>query len=212
MGIGCHCRYHGVSRTVLSSLILALLLFSGPSIAYGNFDATTIGTYGDITVMEVTGSYDANASDQQVNALPRKIIAQEFYSTHPDDYDFIVIYANFDFSMPTGAVAFYQGVRNDVQGIGKLIFDNSASYGSDGQLQGTIDMGNVANLESDPFDPDFSTTMGILCHELLHRWAAYVKFEKWDGTPDSTDLLGKDLSHWSYLLDTNGSLLYGNDW
>jgi hypothetical protein len=61
--------------------------------------------------------------------------------------------------MPAGAVAFYQGVRNDVQGIGKKLFDNSAQYGSQGQLQGTIDMGNVANLVSDPFDPGFSTTM-----------------------------------------------------
>ncbi|MBI4697887.1 MAG: hypothetical protein HY758_02980 [Nitrospirae bacterium] len=28
----------------------------------------------------------------------------------------------------------------------------------------------------------------------------------------STALLGKDNRHWSYLLDSDASVLYGNDW
>ena len=29
---------------------------------------------------------------------------------------------------------------------------------------------------------------------------------------NSTAILGKDGSHWSFLLDSNASLMYGNDW
>jgi len=45
----------------------------------------------------------------------------------------------------------------------------------------------------------------------MHRWGAYAHFRKTGGTT-STALLGKDGSHWSYLLDTQGSFMYGNGW
>jgi len=49
-----------------------------------------------------------------------------------------------------------------------------------------------------------------LSHEFLHRWGAGARFKNADGTLNA-GLLGRDGSHWSYLLDTNGSVLYGND-
>lgn len=53
-------------------------------------------------------------------------------------------------------------------------------------LQGTIDMGEVSVL-------------------------AAVRFKNVDGSMNSS-LLGKDAAHWSYLLDSKGSLMYGNGW
>lgn len=50
-----------------------------------------------------------------------------------------------------------------------------------------------------------------LNHEVMHRYGAYVKFKNPDGSLNSS-LLGKDSTHWSYLLDTQGSLMYGNGW
>jgi hypothetical protein len=49
-------------------------------------------------------------------------------------------------------------VQNDVQNIGRAIFDASAQYGSGGALQGVM----VINFASN----------GPTLHELMHRWAA----------------------------------------
>jgi len=65
-----------------------------------DFTAKTIGDYGNVTVMEVTGNYDAKNPDGSVNDIPRQIIAKEFFKTHKDVYDFLVIFSNFDFEMP----------------------------------------------------------------------------------------------------------------
>ncbi|MEW6108581.1 MAG: carboxypeptidase regulatory-like domain-containing protein [Nitrospirota bacterium] len=176
------------------------------------FKATTIGDYGSVTVMEVTGNYDAKNPDGSMNYLPRQEIAKEFYKNHQDQYDFFVIFSNFDFLMPApDAKAFYLEVRNDVQGIGKPISDDSASYGSNSVLQGIIDMGNLSNLGINPADPKFEETLTNLSHEQMHRWGASVKFRDLNNNISSA-LIGKDGAHWSYLLDTDGSVLYGNDW
>ena len=178
-----------------------------------SFIVTTVGDYGNIAVMEVTGNYDAKNPDNTLNDFSRQQIAKEFIRTHQDQYDFLVIVSNFDFAMPdVNAKAFYLEVKNDTQGIAKTVFDNSAAFGSSGKLQGTIDMGNIANLGVNPLDPvKFETTLDTLAHEQLHRWGAGVKFKNPDGTLNNA-LFGKDNVHWSYLLDTDGSLEYGNDW
>ena len=196
-------------RTVLICLILFLIPTLSPA---REFTADTIGDYGNVTVMEVTGNYDAKKPDGTVNDIPRQVIAKEFFRLHKDEYDFLVIYSNFDFQMPDeDTKAFYLGVKNDTEGIGQKVFDNSNLYGSSGKLQGIIDMGDISNLVTDPLAPEFEETLSILAHEYMHRWGAYVKFKDADGAV-SPAILGQDDSHWSFLLDTGGSVLYGNDW
>jgi hypothetical protein len=176
------------------------------------FTAKSIGDYGSVAVMEVAGNYDALNPDGTINALPRQEIAKEFLSSHQDDYDFLVIFSNFGFAMPEAeAEGFYLQVKNDTLGIGQQFFDNSALFGSDGKLQGTIDMGNISTLVTDPSDPRFEDTLAVLSHEMAHRWASHVKFRDSGGNL-STALLGKDGTHWSFSLDSGGSVLYGNEW
>ncbi len=191
-------------------ILVCMLFLVFPSFAQ-DFTVKNIGDYGNVTVMEASGNYDAELPDGTSNVEPRQLIAREFLKTHKDEYDFLVIFTNFSFRMPKDAVAFYQGVRNDVRGIGQQIFDNSSLYGSNGKLQGTIDMGSMDSICTDPMDPVYEFTLGTLAHEMLHRWAAYVKFRDWNNNA-SNALIGKDGSHWSYLLDTKGSLEYGNQW
>ncbi len=171
----------------------------------------TIGEYGNITVIEITGNYDAKNPDGSINTIPRQEVAKEFLRLHPDQYDFMVIFSNFDFAMPeTNARAFYHEVKNSTQGIGKLLFNNSDLYGST-KLQGTIDMGNISNVISNPITTGFDDTIDTLAHEQMHRWGASIKFRDPYGN-DSTALQGKDGTHWSFLLDSEASVLYGNDW
>jgi len=192
--------------------LCVVLLFAPLSFA-DDFTAHHLGDYGNVTVMEVNGNYNAKLPDGTLNAVPRQAIAKEFFRTHKDEYDFVTIFTNFDFTMPEDnkAQGFYEGVKNDVKGIGKEIYDNTALYGSIGRLQGTIDMGNLSGKVINPLDPGFDETIMILSHEMQHQWGAYVHFKDATGNVSSA-LLGRDGSHWSYLLDTKASVMYGNQW
>jgi hypothetical protein len=176
------------------------------------FSAVTLGDYGNVTVMETTGNYDAKNPDGSINTLPRQEIAKEFFRLHPDEYDFLIIFSNFVYAMPEPeAKGFYLEVKNDTLGIGRSVFDNTDFFGSNGKLQGIIDMGNVVTLITDPRDPNFEDTINTLIHEQMHRWGSYVRFRDTDGSIKA-DLLGKDASHWSFLFDSGASLHYGNAW
>ncbi|MBI5676506.1 MAG: hypothetical protein HZC48_11915 [Nitrospirae bacterium] len=178
--------------------------------APAGFTATTIGDYGNVTVMEVTGNYDAKNFDGSINSIPRQEITKEFYRQHSDTYDFFVIFSNFDFLMPeAGAKGFYLEVKNSTEGIGKTLFDSSSFFGSNGKLQGTIDMGNILSRAT-LLDANFDDNVDTITHEQLHRWGANVRFR--DGAADSTALIGRHGNHWSYLLDSDASVHYGNDW
>jgi flagellar hook assembly protein FlgD/Tol biopolymer transport system component len=196
----------GIAIAMILSLVIP------PRTYAADFTARSLADYGNVTVMEVSGNYDADNPDGTVNAVPRQVIAKEFFRTHKDEYDFLVIFTNFDFQMPAKEVqAFYEGVRNDALGIGVDMFDNTSLYGSNGKLQGTIDMGSLSSKVTDPLDPKFEETLSVLGHEMMHRWAARARFKDANGAISSA-LLGHDGSHWSFLLDTAGSVMYGNKW
>src|SRR5262249_22719401 len=111
-------------------------------------------------------------------------------------------------------------VRNDIKGIGVPQFDKGAAYGSAARLSGISVMGDV--VDNWPYDPNANvvglmSAVGIVCHELGHRWLVYVKFKS-NGVANA-DLLGRDFSHWSFLMDTRSapdpncsSLMEGNVW
>jgi hypothetical protein len=171
----------------------------------------SLGDVGNVAVMEVAGNYDANNPDGSHNDNPRQAIAKEYFKTH-SDLDFLVMLSRFDYAMPeTGVQGFYQPVKNDTRGINQPLFDNSASYGSAGRLQGTIDLGNMSALAAAPYGSKLDDTVSVLNHELMHRFGAYVRFKNPDGSLNGA-LIGKDAAHWSYLLDTRGSIMYGNGW
>ncbi len=175
------------------------------------FTLRNLGDIGNVAVMEFTGNYDATKPDGSIYHQPRQAIAKEYFKTH-GDLDFLVMLSNFDYAMPEVEVqGFYIEVKNNTQGIGKTPFDNSALFGSTGTLQGSIDLGNVTALAASPYGPKLDQTLNILNHELMHRFGANVRYKNPDGSLN-TALLGKDGNHWSYLLDSKGSLLYGNGW
>ncbi len=213
-----HVRDSFVTRNLfrLTFLLGGMFVFLSLAPVYADaagLTATTIGDVENVTVMEVGGDYNALKTDGTPNNEARAAVTQEFYRTHSDDYDFLVIFTNFDFQMPVlGAKAFYTNVKNDVQGIGVDLHDYSSLYGSvSGQLQGLVDMWNIENLAHDPVETDFDQTLLTLTHEFMHRWGVQVQFDDGSGTP-SKALLGPDGKHWSFLFDSGGSTLYGNNW
>lgn len=145
-------------------------------------------------------------------------LAQRFYQTHPDDFDFLVLFGDFNFDLD-GAFAFAQFVSNNVRGIGYRnivgtdTFNLTSLFGSAGRLQTFVQMGPLANYPDDPFVniPGLGTnnTLDVLGQEIGHRWGAFVRFRS--GGVDSDLLLGRDNSHWSFFHDTDASELEGND-
>lgn len=165
---------------------------------------------GQLAVIEHDGSsYDRD------NVAARAAVAQRFYERHGDNYDFVVVFTNFEFD--TGdAVAFHNVVRNSVRGIGLPQVDNGPYFGAPGRLQGFVDMAAVARYRQEPQSlvpgsPGFVRTLNVLAHEVAHQWLARVRYRDASGAA-SAALLGKDGSHWSYLLDSDASVMYGSDW
>lgn len=163
-----------------------------------------------ISIIEFSGNYQRTLADDSFNFLPRAEIAKEFYAHHPDDYDFLIVFSTFEFD--TGeALAFHVGIQNQVEGIGLPLYDDTALFGSNSRLQGFIDMAAMTRYELDRLRPEFDFVLGVMAHEIMHQWGAFVHFQNDHGNA-SAALLGRNDSHWSFLLDSDASLMYGNDW
>lgn len=102
---------------------------------------------------------------------------------------------------------YYLPIANDVSGIGyahkegQELFDHSP----ESRLEGIIFLNDWPYWRARPeeFERAFN-------HEVGHRWGARVQALV-DGSP-SDELLGRQRSHWSYFLDTQGSPHEGNRW
>ncbi|MEO7323756.1 MAG: hypothetical protein ABIW82_02915, partial [Dokdonella sp.] len=164
----------------------------------------TIEDIGNVTIMDLTGEYDC------LNQVPRQHIASHFLASHPDQYDFLVVFTTFEFN--TGSVlAFYNPIRNDTVGIGLPLFDNSAAFSSAGRLHGFVDMAATSRYSFASNAPEYQGALNTLAHEFMHRWSAYLHFTDATGH-DSGDLIGREDAHWSYFLDSDASVMLGNDW
>ena len=110
------------------------------------------------------------------NYPPLQDYAARFYEHFNDEFDFLIFVANVDRDddLESGSVdgAFFNHVKNDVQGIGLENFSDNSSWGSAGKLQGVIFFSIY-----DPYHQIYGYSdfrQGILLHELMHRWANFI--------------------------------------
>jgi hypothetical protein len=137
--------------------------------------------------------------------------ANTFYRTHPDSYDQLVIWT--DTTVVSGdSFAFESTVANEIQGIGVDIYDLSRQFGSAGRLRSFTMMDRLAKYPDDPTTRFLgeNNTLSVLGQEVGHRWLAYFHFIDHTGQ-QSEELLGRDLAHWSFFMDTDASVMEGND-
>lgn len=150
---------------------------------------------------------------QQTRLIDDLAVTKRFYQSFPDRYDSIVVWTDFNSDLD-GAFAFEITTRNDVIGIGDDVFNDAPLWGSPGELESYVFMGNINRYPSSP-DLRVSgaggrpSTLGLLAHEFGHRWLASVRFE--DDGRQSDALLGRQQAHWSFFLDSDASFLEGND-
>lgn len=138
-------------------------------------------------------------------------VARTFYRSHSDAFDQLVIWT--DTSVVSGnAFAFESTIANQVQGIGLDIFDTSREFGSAGRLQSFTLMDRLSKYPDDPTTRFLgeNNTLSVLGQEVGHRWLAYMNFRDHEGQR-SEELLGRDQAHWSFFMDSDASVMEGND-
>jgi hypothetical protein len=140
-------------------------------------------------------------------------LARSFYRELSDSYDSLVVWTNFD-SDEDDAFAYSAAVSNDATGTGDDVYDLTEAWGSRGELETYVFMGDVRRYPRDPNARVLGaasrpTTLGLLAHEVGHRFLTSAQVLHPGVASDV--LLGRQGAHWSFFLDTDASFLEGND-
>ncbi len=213
----------GIVRTWLALMSFGAILLIASGIARGSdqnpisgfpntgaYSASFAKSSNGVAVVSLSGDYSRNLASGTFNVEPRTVVSKEFLKNFGDKYDFLLVFSSFEYNSGD-AVAFYHGVRSNVLGIGVAPFDNSPYYGSSGKLQGFVDMDALGRYNLEPGNAQFESVLQVISHEFLHHWAAHVRFKAADGSL-SNALIGRENAHWSFLMDSGGSVEYGNRW
>jgi hypothetical protein len=211
----------GVSRAITMQAVL----FSGGAIEF-RFGASDLrdgivalspgrtDTFTAININSTGGGASGAAAigEQFIASASLDLVAasRRFYDTHPDDFDQLVFWT--DTPAISEAFAFEVTVQNAITGTGLEVFNFSDDLGSAGALQSVVHMDRISKYPDTPSTKLFgeSTTLGILAHETGHRWLANLRFRDVDRAI-SDQLLGRQRAHWSFFMDSDGSVMEGND-
>jgi len=161
------------------------------------------------TLPAVYEHFDGTFRDEQ--------IARRFYASHPDDFDMLVVFGAslIPYNVTGGPFSYYKPIRNDAHGIGQGVgtfHGGPRAFGSQGRLQGFLNMNTLAQYPEDPeriFRDGLYSPLTLLARETGRRWIAYVRFN--DGGNESSALRGRS-GEWSFFLDTEASVMGGNNW
>ena len=173
------------------------------------------GHTADIALVDLTSGSGSSAGAiaerfAQATSIDTFAVAKKFYATHPDNYDQILLWS--DQPLIRDAFAYELNIANEVRGIGDTIYDTSRLAGSAGRLRSLVMMDWLGKYPEDPTAKFLgeNNTLSVLGQEVGHRWLAYVDFRDRTGAR-SQALLGRDDQHWSFFLDSDASVMEGND-
>ena len=216
----CGVRGYGVNQTVtVQSTLLpdgSVEIKFGPTVTLGDaIVGTSPGHTKDFTAVTLssgTGSGSGALGERFASAASIDTVAvgQRFYATHPDNFDQLVVWS--DQSLVQDAFSYEINVANEIQGIGQgPPFDESNSYGSGGALRSFVFMNQLSQFPDDPTQKFLgeNNTLSVMGQEVGHRWLAYLQFRDHTGAT-SNALLGRDLEHWSFFLNSDASVMEGN--
>ena len=138
-------------------------------------------------------------------------VAKRFYASHQDLYDQLLIWT--DTSLVTdNTFAFETTVANAITGIGVGQYNDAAAFGSAGRLSSMVMFDTLSKYPSDPNQVFLGAndTLSLMGQEVGHRWLAFLNFRDASGG-NSDALLGRDKAHWSFFMDSDASVMEGND-
>ena len=128
---------------------------------------------------------DLNKSAKLIYDTPKiKEITHKIYQNFKDSFDFIFLVTNNKEHPESVTYAgVFSKIKNDVEGIGASLYDNTADYGSNGKLMGVMHFAYRRAILSGP-----------TLHEISHYWANKFHF---DENGANGYRLGSG-SHWGY--------------
>ncbi len=162
---------------------------------------------------DTSGEYSAAVLERFGNTQEIDIVtlAQRFYETHEDAYDYLVIYNTMRIGASAGALAYEATVRSGATGYGVQPADYGAQYGSAARLRSVMNMGGVENY---PLDVNAivdvraaaqDTPMTVLGHESGHLFLAYASIPDPSGSA-AKPMIGYGGAHWSFVFNSEASL------
>ncbi len=164
---------------------------------------------------EATGDYSATVAEWFATGPSIDIVtvAQRFYQTHDDAYDYLVIYNNENIAAYNDALAYETTVRTTGTGYGVAPFDSGQLYGSTSRLKSVLNMGPLNQYPVDPtqeavFGRPGDSALSILSHESGHLFLAFASIQDPQNSA-SSPMLGYQNAHWSFLYDSEASFLEG---
>ena len=89
-----------------------------------------------------------------------KIVTQKVYEYFKDDFDFIFIFADEDVKPNGVPYGTNRSVKRDIDGLGAVLYDETALYGSAGRLKSVLYLPLIKYVRNGPF-----------LHEIAHHWA-----------------------------------------
>ena len=217
------CGVHGFD-SVRGVTVQATLLPDG-AIEFKFGDAITLGDAvvglspgltGEFTPMDLSTTTPASGTGAvgerfaQASSFDAIAAAKKFYTTHPDNFDQILLWT--DQQLIRNAFAYETTAANEVRGIGVDIYDLSRQFGSGGRLRSLVVMDSLGKYPDDPTQKFLgeNNTLSVMGQEVGHRWLAYLNFRDRTGVR-SDALLGRDLAHWSFFFNSNASVMEGNE-
>ncbi len=117
-----------------------------------------------------------------------------------------------DSTVVSDAFAFESTISNAIRGLGSDTFNQSADFGSGGTLESVMVMDRPAKYGDDPNAKLLgeSSALAVIAHETGHRWLTQFQFS--DGRGGTSDaMLGRQRAHWSFFMDSDASVMEGND-
>ncbi len=140
--------------------------------------------------------------------------AFRFFQNFKDVYDQLIVWYDFASTVGTNQVlgrAF--PLKANVQGIGDGFGGFAGLLGSRGRLESFVEIaGSIRDFPDDPDAPANiagESKMSLTAHEVGHRWLSRLHFR--DGAETSNRLLGRGQAHWSFFMDSDASVMEGNE-
>jgi hypothetical protein len=158
-----------------------------------------------------TGGGALAESFRSENEIDEVAVARKYFASFPDEVDQLVVYTDRHLTA-SGTFAYERGVKNEIGGLGEEIYDASADYGSAGRLQSFVMMDTLSKYPDDlnqKFLNGVDSDLSVLAHETGHMWLTRALFR--DGSTSSNALLGRQLAHWSFFMNSSASFLEGNE-
>ncbi len=148
----------------------------------------------DLILMDLEEEMINRDDEGEIDSLDESAVVENFYETHDDIYDFIIIFVSFEMN-DVGTHIAGGGIR-EIEGLGlpDAAFNTYSSTYDSAKLRGVIQIGRSSFIEDEMYFP--APEKGLL-HEIGHAWCCNLG-------EDFSETVGYTIhrsSHYAYVLD-----------